>query len=43
MKKTSQNIRRDNSILSTCPNLTCIGFEVTKNGIMRPIKNRAKK
>lgn len=43
MKKKSAQTKKDSSILSTKPDLKDIGFIVTKNGVLRPIKNHAKK
>lgn len=43
MKNSQTKTKRDSSILSTSPDLRAIGFNCTKNGIIRPIKNRARK
>jgi hypothetical protein len=43
MKKIYEKKNKITSILSAIPNYSGIGFIVDKNGILRPINNRAKK
>lgn len=43
MKSYQQKTKKDSSILSSRPDLKDIGFIVTKQGVLRSIKNHAKK